>query len=374
VEILRTHILDLTYYQLKEWLISHQEPVFQTDLITNWVYRKMAYDFDQMVDLRTGLKEKLKESASLTSLKTIDKTISSDGQTRKFLFETVDGRTIETALMNFLKNGASRERRTVCVSSQVGCDIGCKFCATGQQGFERNLRTGEIIEQVLSCMRLLRDLPANENAKVFWPLITHVVFMGMGEPLANYENVIQAIRILNSPKGLNLGVRQITLSTSGLVPQIRRLYEEKLQFELAISLHAANNELRNRLVPVNHKYPLEMLIDSCKGYYEKTGRKPLFEYALFGGVNDSISDAENLVNLLADFKCSVNLIIGNQTSSNEYQPATLKKALEFQQRLMAGGLRALIRNSKGADIEAGCGQLKSRWLGKEIQDAGRTIS
>jgi 23S rRNA (adenine2503-C2)-methyltransferase len=355
------NILDLSYDQLKEWLASVNEGDYQADLMAKWVFRRMATNFGEMVDLKPSLNEKLENLTSLTTLKALDQRVSIDGQTRKILLQTGDSKTIETALMSFNKNGVSRERRTVCVSSQVGCAVGCGFCATGQQGFERNLGPGEIVEQVLFFMRLVRDQAAIQDRKVYWPFITHVVFMGMGEPLANFENVSQAIGILNSPRGLNLGVRQITLSTAGLTPQIRQLPGTNLQFELAISLHASTDEVRDRLVPLNRKYPLSELMAACKEYFEKTGRRPFFEYALFAGVNDSLRDAENLVHLLADFKCSVNLIVGNETSSSEYRSSSKEQALAFQKILMAGGLRAMIRLSKGADIEAGCGQLRSRW-------------
>jgi 23S rRNA (adenine2503-C2)-methyltransferase len=358
----RFNILDLTFEQLKEWLSSVQESVYQADSITNWIYRRVVSNYADMVDVKPALKRKLEEFSCLSTLKILDEKISTDSQTRKLLLQTDDGKTIETALMCFKKNGASRERRTVCVSSQVGCAVGCKFCATGQQGFERNLRPAEIVEQILFFMRYLRDRKDREEKRIFWPFITHVVFMGMGEPLANFENVRQSIRILNSPHGLNLGVRQITLSTAGLVPQIRLLAEDNLQFELAISLHGAADELRNSLVPVNQKYPLRELKSACQDYFIKTGRKPFFEYALFSGLNDALKDAVNLLSFLGDFKCSVNLIVGNVTSNPEYQPASMKSALAFQKVLMSGGVRTLIRNSKGSDIEAGCGQLRSRWL------------
>jgi 23S rRNA (adenine2503-C2)-methyltransferase len=360
----RINILDLSFDQVKAWLSSINEGTYQAELISRWIYRKMAVSYEEMTDLRPTLITKLHELTDLETFRILEEKISYDGQTRKLLFQTKDQKTIETALMNFSKNGVSRERRTICVSSQVGCAVGCGFCATGQQGFERNLRPGEIIEQVLIFMRYLRDEKGREYKQVLWPFFTHVVFMGMGEPLANFENVRQAINILNSPKGLNLGVRQITLSTAGLAPQIRQLPDLNLQFELAISLHAATDELRNRLVPINRKYPIREIIEACKYYSEKTGRNPFFEYALFEGINDSLKDAGDLVHLLEDFKCSINLILGNRTAGCEYQPSSKERTLEFQKILMAGGLRTMVRISKGSDIEAGCGQLKSRWLNK----------
>jgi 23S rRNA (adenine2503-C2)-methyltransferase len=358
----RINILDLDYVQLKEWLVLIGERPYRADQLLKWVYQKSAQSFEEMTDLPQDLRQKLVESAIIFSLKPLDERVSRDGETRKLLFQLNDGKTIESTLMFHRKSEASRERRTVCVSSQVGCAVGCYFCATGQQGFERNLRPGEIVEQILFFMHYLRANAPLEEAELSRRWITNVVFMGMGEPLANYDNVRQAVAMLNSPKGMGLGARQITLSTSGLVPQIRQLAEEDLHLELAISLHAATDEVRNRLVPINKKYPLGELIPACKEYFEKTGRRPTFEYALFDGINDSAKDAEGLIRLLMDFNCAVNLIVGNPTSCQEFRPSAPKRALAFQERLIAGGTRCMIRVSKGADIEAGCGQLRSRWL------------
>jgi 23S rRNA (adenine2503-C2)-methyltransferase len=357
-------IFDLSYGQIKEWLISHNEGTYQADQIVKWIYRKMVTDLDHMIDLKPGLKDKLRNFKVFDTLNLLDENYSNDGLTYKVLLQTSDGQTIETSLMNFSKKGISRERRTVCISTQIGCNIGCKFCATGQQGFNRNLSTGEIVEQVLFFMRQLRDKNITQNKTNYWPYITHVVFMGMGEPLANYDHVRNAIEIFNSPKGLNLGVRQITLSTSGLVPRILQLVNENLQFELAISLHAATDELRNVLVPINQKYPLKEIISACREYQLKKRRFPFIEYALFKGINDTLKDADNLIRLLDNFKCSVNLILGNETPSKEFMPSSMDRALEFQNRLMSAGLRTMIRASKGSDIEAGCGQLRSRRLSK----------
>jgi 23S rRNA (adenine2503-C2)-methyltransferase len=286
--------------------------------------------------------------------------VSTDAQTRKVLFRLEDNNTIESTLMFFRNPGTGRERRTVCVSCQVGCAIGCHFCATGQQGFIRNLSTDEIIEQILFFMHNLSRSTTEtlKGQRQSW--LTHVVFMGMGEPLANYDNLRQAIAILNSPKGMGLGFHQVTLSTSGLVPQIRRIAGEDLQFQLAVSLHAANDELRNRLVPINRKYPLDQLISACKEYISKTNRNVFIEYALFDGVNDSIQNAEELVGLLDGLKCSINLILGNPIPSSDFQPSTRETALAFQKKLIASGIRTMLRVSRGADIEAGCGQLRSR--------------
>jgi 23S rRNA (adenine2503-C2)-methyltransferase len=302
------------------------------------------------------------ESPDLVTLKPLEELVSSDGQTRKVLFELVDGRTIESALMIYQKPGVNRIRKTVCVSSQVGCPIGCGFCATGQQGFERNLRPEEIIEQILYFRRSLHTGTADESFRAAQPQITNVVFMGMGEPLANYDNVRQTIGTLNSPKGLGLGTMQVTLSTAGLVPRIRQLAGDNLQMELAVSLHAATDEVRSRLVPLNEKYPLEELIPACREYSVQKKCRIFYEYALFNGINDAETDAGSLVSLLQGQDCSVNLILANPTSRGTFQPSSRERALAFQKRVIAGGIRCMIRLSKGADIAAGCGQLKSRHL------------
>jgi 23S rRNA (adenine2503-C2)-methyltransferase len=316
-------------------------------------------------------KQKPADSADLVNLKPLEELISTDGQTRKVLFELVDGKTIESTFMIYQKPGVSRVRRTVCVSSQVGCPIGCGFCATGQQGFERNLRPEEILEQILYFRRSLHTGPPEESFRATQPRITNVVFMGMGEPLANFDNVRQAIGTLNSPKGLGLGTMQVTLSTVGLVPRIRQLAGENLQMELAVSLHAATDEVRNRLVPINEKYPLAELIPACREYSVKKKCRIFYEYSLFDGINDAEIEAGRLVSLLQGQDCSVNLILANPTSSRTFQPSSMERALVFQKRVIAGGIRCMIRASKGADIAAGCGQLKSRHLAVTSKERNR---
>jgi 23S rRNA (adenine2503-C2)-methyltransferase len=358
----RKNILDLSYPQLKELVSSLDEPAYRADQILWWIYGKLATSFEEMTDLPQSLRRKLAEVASLSSLMPIDEKISGDGQTRKVLFKLDDGRTIESSLMLYEKTGSSRERRTVCVSTQVGCPVGCPFCATGQQGFERDLRPGEIIEQVLYFMRLVsvEQVGGETAADSARRSVTNVVFMGMGEPLANYEAVWQSIEILNSKRGLGLGARQITISTVGLVPQIKRLAEENIHVELAISLHAANDALRNRLVPINKKYPLSQLIPACREYFKHTGRRPTFECALFQGVNDSAEHAHELARLLESMNCQVNLIAGNPSACKEFAPSPMKKVLAFQKILKDSRVSSTVRVSKGVDIEAGCGQLRSR--------------
>jgi 23S rRNA (adenine2503-C2)-methyltransferase len=360
----KPQLLDLTYTQLKELMVSLGEKPYRADQLMSWIFKKQVYSYEEMSDLSQPLRESLIKKTCLFSLTLLEESLSKDKQTLKTLFRLADAKTIESTLMYYKRSGSGRERRTVCVSTQVGCPIGCAFCATGRQGFERNLSPGEIIEQVLFFSRLVKeDLKNNGDGKER-NYITNVVLMGMGEPLANYENVRQAISVLNSPKGLALGIRQITLSTSGLVPQILQLAEEDLHLELAISLHAVRDELRDLLVPVNKKYPVHELILACKEYFRRTGRRPTFEYALFRGVNDSAAAADDLIALLSDFNCSVNLIVGNPVENSEFRPSAMAQALAFQKRLVGGGIRTMIRVSKGSDIQAGCGQLRSRWLDK----------
>ncbi|MFH1002610.1 MAG: 23S rRNA (adenine(2503)-C(2))-methyltransferase RlmN [Chloroflexota bacterium] len=281
--------------------------------------------------------------------------------TIKAIFSLSDGRTVEAALMSY-PAGNGRARYTVCVSTQVGCVIGCPFCATGQQGFERNLSPGEIIDQVLYFARRLRepDEPAEDIAD--GSNITNLVFMGMGEPLANYPALWAAVETLNSPQGFGLGARHITISTAGLVPGIERLGREKLQVGLAISLHAGENRLRNRLVPLNRRYPLEVLLAACREYVARTGRRPSFEYVLFAGINDSLSQARFLADLLRGLNCHVNLIPANRTAGGDFRPSRRQDVLAFQAELERQHIPSTIRQKRGLEIDAGCGQLRSRLM------------
>jgi 23S rRNA (adenine2503-C2)-methyltransferase len=240
----------------------------------------------------------------------------------------------------------------------VGCPIGCPFCATGQQGFERNLTPGEIIDQVLYFARYLQDKTIGREGE----RIKNIVFMGMGEPLVNYDALWQAIEMLNSPDGFGLSARSMTISTAGLIPGIERLSNEKLQVGLAISLHASDNKLRDKLVPINKKYPLEELIAACREYFARTGRRVSFEYALFDSVNDSLVQVQSLADLIQGTNCHVNLISVNQTTNQKMQPSPRNKVLAFQQELKNRGINCTLRLSRGQDIDAGCGQLRSRFL------------
>ncbi|MBE0481560.1 MAG: 23S rRNA (adenine(2503)-C(2))-methyltransferase RlmN, partial [Dehalococcoidia bacterium] len=352
---------DLSPSQVEELIGNMGEPSYRADQLLNWVYRRLATSFDEMSDLPLAFREKLAATISLHSIEVAAERVSDNEQTRKALFRLDDLRTVESGLMLYAQRATSRERRTVCVSTQVGCPIGCPFCATGQQGFERNLRAGEIVDQVLYFMRTVQAERAGNATGPSRPPVTNVVFMGMGEPLANYEAVKKCIEILNSQRGAGLGARNITLSTAGLVPQIRRLAREPVHVELAVSLHAPNDRLRDRLVPVNKRYPLRRVLEACADYLERTGRAPSFEYALFGGVNDSAGNARELADLLKGMNTHVNLIAGNPTADRTFSPPSAPRIAGFEKVLRACGISVSLRVSRGKDIEAGCGQLRSRY-------------
>jgi 23S rRNA (adenine2503-C2)-methyltransferase len=352
-------ITELTQVQLENLIASMGEPGYRAKQLQSWVYRKVAFSFEEMTDLPLNFRQKLVDEARLHSLELAQEVMGKDG-TIKALLKLADGKTVESALMYYDREGAG-QRRTVCVSTQVGCAVGCPFCATGQQGFERNLTPGEIIDQVLYFSHRLRGQGNDgkyrtEKAR----RITNIVFMGMGEPLANYDALWQAIEMLNSPDGFRLGARNMLISTAGLVPQIRRLSQEKLQVGLAVSLHASDNGLRNRLVPVNKKYPLEELIPACQDYCQSTGRRLSFEYILFKDINDSVAQARGLARLIQGLNCHVNLIPANATDNPSYQPPPRRAVLAFENELRQRQVNATLRESRGQDICAGCGQLRSR--------------
>jgi len=291
----------------------------------------------------------------------VHEVVGSDG-TVKTLFALADGKNIESTLMPYT-SARNRRRYTLCLSTQVGCAVGCPFCATGQQGFERNLTPGEIIDQVLYFARWIRE---QDNETVYSAHsanhITNLVFMGMGEPLANYGALWQAIEMFNSPQGFGLGARNMVISTAGLVPQIKRLSREKLQVGLAISLHASDNALRDKLVPINKRYPLEDLVPACHEYLELTGRRPSFEYVLFEGINDSVEHARSLARLLRGLNCHVNLISANRTADQKFRPPTVSVILSFQRELKRLRITCTLRQGRGLDIAAGCGQLRSHFV------------
>ena len=338
-------LTDLSYEQLQSWVVAHGEPVFRARQLFEWMYRSLALDFDDMTNLPIGLRQKLQELTVIQPLLPLDTAISANGLTTKTLFQLSDGETIESVLMR------SEGRHTVCISSQVGCAVACPFCATGQSRFRRNLSSGEIVAQVLYFASQLHPQGLS---------ITNTVFMGMGEPLANYEAVWQAIEVLNDGRGFGLGARRFTVSTVGLIPGIRRLAQEKLAVGVAVSLHAANDALRDRLVPINKRYPLSKLLDVCREYALHTGRRVSFEYALMDGINDSPSQATELAHLLHGLLCHVNLIPLNPSEGCSYRPSSRTAVMAFRRELNRHGIANTLRLERGIDIQAGCGQLRSR--------------
>ncbi len=321
--------------ELKEELISIGEKPFRAEQIFKWLYQEKVKSFDEMTNLSLELREKLKQNYTICNFKILKKQESKDG-TIKFLFDLLDGNAIETVLMCY-HHGYS-----ICVSTQIGCKMGCKFCASTGIAFVRSLTSGEIVEQIL----------AVEQDTGF--KISNVVYMGIGEPLDNYENVVNSVRIINNPKGLNIGARHISISTSGVVPNIYRLAEEKIQCTLSISLHATNNKKRSSMMPVNNLYTIEELINACKDYISKTNRRISFEYALAKDNNDNLDDAKELVKLLEGMLCHVNLIPINKIENGKYNKSSNENIIKFRDYLNNHGIVATIRRELGSDIDAAC--------------------
>ncbi|HPO13748.1 MAG TPA: 23S rRNA (adenine(2503)-C(2))-methyltransferase RlmN [Candidatus Hydrogenedentes bacterium] len=315
---------------------------FQGRQIFRWIHQKRIFDFHCMTDLPLPLRQRLCEEFTATQILPIDTRLSQSTGTKKVLFQLMDGETIESVLIR------DQERITLCLSSQAGCALKCAFCATGQAGFRRHLEVHEIIEQAL---HLLRE----EDLEGRTP---NIVYMGMGEPLRNYDAVMRSIRLLMEKDGLAIGARKITVSTAGEVPQIERFADEDWQVRLSISLHAANNPLRSKLVPINRKYPLERLRNALDLYCSKTNRQITFEWTLLDGVNDSPEHAAELLEYAQGLKAFVNIIPWNPVKGLPFKPAPIKRCEEFRNALIAGGLQATLRQEKGQDIEAACGQLR----------------
>jgi 23S rRNA (adenine2503-C2)-methyltransferase len=382
----RPNIYDLTPERLVTALDEWGEPAYRARQILHWLYRELVNEFEQMANLPVSLRRRLEQEFRLGSARQVAQKISSDGWTRKSLLQMRDGNTVETVLMLY------HDRATVCVSSQVGCAMGCSFCATGQMGFTRNLTAGEIVEQVIWFNRWLRENPhrptetgrphvreeswarrsANHDPNAWFstrmpgtsgrtePLtsVTNIVFMGMGEPLVNYQNLWQAIHTINSPQCLGIGARRMTVSTVGIVPQIRRFAHEELAVNLAVSLHAADDELRCSFMPINLRYPIEELMAACRYYAEHTRRRVTFEYVLISGTNDAPSDAAKVARLLKGLLCHVNLIPLNPVPGTGMSATPRTQVLAFQKVLEDAGVPTTIRIERGSDIAAACGQLK----------------
>jgi 23S rRNA (adenine2503-C2)-methyltransferase len=326
----------------------------------NWLYEKRASGFEEMSDLPQALRARLAENFSMGKLGVV-RVLGSRDTTRKFLFRLEDGKLIESVLIpaSPALYGQKSDRRTACVSTQVGCAYGCRFCASGLDGFSRNLRANEIVDQI---MAIESHVGGSER-------IDNIVFMGMGEPLANFDNVMRAIRILNAPWGLSIGARHITVSTSGLAPQIRKLADEPLQIRLAISLHGATDEVRNQIMPINRRYNLETLFSACDYYVERRKQRLTFEYILIAGVNDTDDQAHLLASHARRLAAKVNLIPYNTVQGLPWSRPSQNRQEKFLSILQRHRISATLRREKGGDIDAACGQLRLQTKREELATA-----
>ncbi len=356
----KTDLKSLLLSELQEQFRSMGEPCYRAGQILDWLYKKRIASIDKMTNLPSPLRNRLAEKFSL-SKSDIVRTLGASDTTRKFLLRLTDGNLIESVLIpaSPALYGGRADRRTICVSTQVGCAYGCKFCASGLEGFSRNLSANEIVDQLIGVENTTGEK------------IDNIVFMGMGEPLANLENVLRAVRIINAEWGLAIGARHITISTSGLAPQIRKLAEEPLQFRLAISLHAATDEVRNRIMPINRRYNLETLLSACDYYNAHKKQRLTFEYILIAGVNDSDEQARLLSRHARRVSAKVNLIPYNSVTGLAWMRPSEKRQEQFLSIVRAQGNPATLRREKGHDIDAACGQLR---LQTEREALVRTLS
>ncbi|AEB76177.1 23S rRNA (adenine(2503)-C(2))-methyltransferase RlmN [Clostridium botulinum] len=338
------NILDFNLEELKNWMAENGESKFRAKQIFEWIYKKAIFNFDEMTNISKASKEKLKNSFYIEIPNIMEKYKSNIDGTEKFLFEYKDGNIIESVVMRY-KHGNS-----ICVSTQIGCRMGCKFCASTVDGVVRNLTSGEIAAQILKAQQEIGER------------ISNVVLMGSGEPLDNYDNVLKFIKLINDDNALKIGQRHITLSTCGIVPKIKELADEKLQITLAISLHAPNDDIRKSMMPVANKYNINELLDACKYYSKITNRRITFEYALVNGINDSAKNAEELFNQLKGILCHINLIPVNEIKENDYKRSGAKDIEEFKNILNKYGIETTIRREMGSDINGACGQLRRNYI------------
>lgn len=357
-------IKDLLREELIKEIRSAGLEEYRAAQILDWIYKKRVRDFGAMTNLSPGQREALKKKFYISDIEILKELVSKDG-TRKFLFGLEDGQKVETVFI------PSKNTNTVCVSSQVGCRFACRFCASGKTGFIRNLRPAEMVNQVLHMGTILTKGDSSlQNLKSWfencpqlgWRTVplSNIVFMGMGEPMDNYDNVLQAIRILNAPYGLNIGQRKITISTAGITPAIRRLSGEGLQIELSVSLHSPDDEVRSSIMAVNKKFPLKDLMAALREYIKKTNRQVTFEYVLIRGVNDRPQDAEGLAKLIKGMIAKVNVITFNPVDGLDYLAPERNAIRHFKDILDKNGVASTIRVPRGQDIDAACGQLRLR--------------
>jgi len=341
----KINLYDLSFAELTAFVTDLGQPKFRAQQVWDWIYKRYALDFADMGNIPKAFRAQLAEQATLQIGTIVDELRSSDNQTKKVLFQLPDGQYVETVLMKYEK------RRTLCISTQAGCAMGCVFCATGQMGFFRHLSVGEIVGQVLYFAHELAQTDEH---------VTNIVMMGMGEPLHNYERTLTAVDRLTDPDGFNLGARKITISTVGLVPAMRRYADEERQTPLAVSLHAATDEERSKLIPANRRWPIAEVLDACRYVVEKTGRRITFEWALINGENDTIEQAQALGKLVQGMLCHVNLIPLNPTAGYGGAPSSHERVDKFQEVLAGYGVSSTVRVRRGIDIQAGCGQLRDR--------------
>ena len=341
-------IKSLSLNELEQALADFGEPKYRAKQIFQWLHKKYVNSFDEMLNLSKDLRQKLKENYYISCSAIEKKLISCYDSTVKYLFSLNDGEYVEAVLMSY-HHGYS-----ACISTQAGCKMGCTFCATGQGGFRRNLTAGEMLSQ-------LQTMEKDRGVR-----ISNVVLMGMGEPLDNFDNVVRFLRLVSSADGMNIGMRHLALSSCGLADKIRQLAELKLQITLSISLHAPNDEIRNRTMPVNKRFPIDELLSACREYIEKTGRRITFEYAMIDGVNDSIDCARQLASRLRGMLCHINLIPVNEVDKTGYKKSGKKSLNAFCAYLNNHGITATIRRTLGSDINASCGQLRGK--AKETTD------
>ena len=341
------NINELTLEELGEYIESIGEKKFHAKQIFKWIHREHVTSFDSMTDISKSLREKLKENAYILSLEILEVQVSKKDDTHKFLIKLSDNNAIESVLMRY------NHGNTLCVSTQVGCKMGCKFCASTKNGWTRNLLASEIEGQIIAVERYM-----NEK-------ISNVVYMGIGEPLDNYTNTIKSVKLINSAEGLGIGARHISISTSGLVDKIKLLADEKLQATLSISLHAVTDEKRKEIMPVANKYSIKELLDACRYYIITTGRRISFEFALTAGVNDDEKTALDLAKLLRGLIAHVNLIPVNEIVDGKYKKSSKETVDKFVNVLNSAGIVATVRRELGSDIDAACGQLRQKYLEKE---------
>jgi len=345
----KIHLRDLDLTDIETIMNDKKLPLFRSKQLFQWIQQKGVTDWDEMVNLPISLRRELGRSFKINGLSVIKKERSEKDGTVKYLLAFHDGQTVETVLMDY------QDRKTICISTQVGCPLACAFCATGKSGYKRNLKVHEILDQILV---VNQDLLQQKKE-----LITNAVFMGMGEPLLNYQTLLKSLHILNHPLGLNISFRKMSVSTSGIVPEIYRLAKEKIPLVLAISLHAPNNHLRSQLMPINHKYSIEELIKASKFWIKETGRRITFEYILIKKVNDGLKEAKELASLLKGLLVNVNLIPFNPVEGTSFKKPSLNGVYRFQQYLLERGIAVTIREEKGSGIAGACGQLRRQEMG-----------